>query len=1035
MGYSNVTADLNVYGTTSLSDLNVRGTAIHYGSLINYGNTSLANLTTTNLTVTGNFTITATNTSISNSLSIINQGTTTALYVNQNEFPNMVHNVAEFWDHTQLAMVIDGYGNVAIHTTSSPDYALTVRQGALFDSVVTTSLSGTSITSPSISGTTFTGSVFYGATSIASPSFTGTAFTGSTVYGATVASPSFTGGTFQGSTVTASTGFTGAAFTGGTFQGTTMSGTTITASTGFTGAAFTGGTLQGDSIASPAFTGTAFTGSTVYGATVLSPSFTGTAFTGGSVYGATIASPSFTGTTYSGATFQGTSFVGSSGFTGTAFSGGTFQGSTVTAGSVIATTGFTGYAYTGGYFVGTTVSASTGFTGAAFSGGTFQGSTVSGTTITASSGFTGAAFTGGTFQGSTMSGTTITAGTGFSTAAGWVNAANFTGGAFSGSTVNTTGAIVAGTTVSGTTITASTGFTGAAFSGGTFQGSTVSGTTITASTGFTGAAFTGGTFQGSTVSGTTITASTGFTGAAFTGGTFYGGTHSGTTITASTGFTGAAFTGGTFSVGNILLGASQGTSGQVIASTGSGIQWLTSGATTLLTRAGDSRSGIAPSLIGANQLAFYLGTMANSGGSFSDSIILNSWNDSSAGNTNLLMLNKATPGIRNYQGTYGSATNFSTYSDCLMVNSSGSITSPVTYDTLTIPSVATTYSLTVPSVGGTNGFFTGTGDGGSLATYNARYQAWWGLAISDYAGTVRVVCNSRDGTWDTTGGYRINGTGVIDGSRNLTNIGTITSTGTVIHNGSCSIGTSSGPGYTLDVAGDMHCSGAFYCGNNSTATAVGSIGGRMYFGGTYGDASYGDGGQILSTLYATTESSELVIFKGNDIAGASGPDRIRLRAAQICFDTYTGASSDPLATNIRMTLNESGNLGINRTDQSYKLDVSGDIRATGSVIANSDKRIKKNIEPIEDALEKVKKISGYTFERNDIDGKFAGVIAQEIIEVLPEVVQQDDKGMYSVAYGNITALLIQALKEETAKREALEKQVAAILEKLNQHST
>ena len=158
MGYSNVTADLNVYGTTSLSDLNVRGTAIHYGSLTNYGNTSLANLTTTNLTVTGNFTVTATNTTVTNALSIVNQGTTTALYVNQDESPIMVHNVAEFWDHTQLAMVIDGYGNVAVHTTSSPGYAFTVVQGALFDSIVTGTLSGTTLTATSISGTNFTGS-------------------------------------------------------------------------------------------------------------------------------------------------------------------------------------------------------------------------------------------------------------------------------------------------------------------------------------------------------------------------------------------------------------------------------------------------------------------------------------------------------------------------------------------------------------------------------------------------------------------------------------------------------------------------------------------------------------------------------------------------------------------------------------------------------------------------------------------------------------------------------------------------------------
>ena len=103
-------------------------------SIISTGGISrFSNLIVSNLQVTNTLIITATNTQTTNSLSIINQGTTTALYVNQNEFPNMTYNVAEFWDHTQLAMVIDGYGNVAVHTASSPGYAFTVVDGAKID--------------------------------------------------------------------------------------------------------------------------------------------------------------------------------------------------------------------------------------------------------------------------------------------------------------------------------------------------------------------------------------------------------------------------------------------------------------------------------------------------------------------------------------------------------------------------------------------------------------------------------------------------------------------------------------------------------------------------------------------------------------------------------------------------------------------------------------------------------------------------------------------------------------------------------------
>ena len=132
MGYSNVAGDLNVAGTTTLSTLTMNG-SIAAKNISSTGVSNFANLIASNLTVTNAFIVTATNTQVSNALSIVNQGTKTALYVNQNEFPNMTQNVAEFYDHTQLAMVIDGYGNVAIHQASSPGYALSVVDGVSMD--------------------------------------------------------------------------------------------------------------------------------------------------------------------------------------------------------------------------------------------------------------------------------------------------------------------------------------------------------------------------------------------------------------------------------------------------------------------------------------------------------------------------------------------------------------------------------------------------------------------------------------------------------------------------------------------------------------------------------------------------------------------------------------------------------------------------------------------------------------------------------------------------------------------------------------
>jgi hypothetical protein len=171
---SNITSNLSVSGalisnatnTTLFFDtltipyintLTMNSAAVTTGTVVATAPSSFANLIVANLQVTNTFIITATNTQTTNSLSVINQGTTTALYVNQNEFPNMTYNVAEFWDHTQIAMIIDGYGNVAIHTASSPGYAFTVVNGAKIDNLMVTGIlnaSGAALSSLNASNVT-----------------------------------------------------------------------------------------------------------------------------------------------------------------------------------------------------------------------------------------------------------------------------------------------------------------------------------------------------------------------------------------------------------------------------------------------------------------------------------------------------------------------------------------------------------------------------------------------------------------------------------------------------------------------------------------------------------------------------------------------------------------------------------------------------------------------------------------------------------------------------------------------------------------
>ena len=92
-----------------------------------------------------------------------------------------------------------------------------------------------------------------------------------------------------------------------------------------------------------------------------------------------------------------------------------------------------------------------------------------------------------------------------------------------------------------------------------------------------------------------------------------------------------------------------------------------------------------------------------------------------------------------------------------------------------------------------------------------------------------------------------------------------------------------------------------------------------------------------------------------------------------------------------------------------ELDSSGNLVATGNVTAYSDARLKTDVDTIENALDKVTKLRGVSYTKLDTQERGIGVIAQEIEEVIPEVVQ--DGAYKSVAYGNIVGVLIEAIKE------------------------
>ncbi len=114
---------------------------------------------------------------------------------------------------------------------------------------------------------------------------------------------------------------------------------------------------------------------------------------------------------------------------------------------------------------------------------------------------------------------------------------------------------------------------------------------------------------------------------------------------------------------------------------------------------------------------------------------------------------------------------------------------------------------------------------------------------------------------------------------------------------------------------------------------------------------------------------------------------------------------------LNCTIDSPGEVGLGNLSSSGNA-LAGAFTATGDITAFSDARVKENIETIPDALNKVSALRGVTYNKLGESKLSMGVIAQELLEVIPEVVHENKDGMYSVAYGNIVAVLIEAMKEQ-----------------------
>ena len=244
----------------------------------------------------------------------------------------------------------------------------------------------------------------------------------------------------------------------------------------------------------------------------------------------------------------------------------------------------------------------------------------------------------------------------------------------------------------------------------------------------------------------------------------------------------------------------------------------------------------------------------------------------------------------------------------------------------------------------------------------------------------------------TTGIFRLTNTG------NLTLTGSVTAT-SFIGNVTGAISGNVTGNLTGNVTGNV--TGTVSSLSNHTTNALAEGANNLYFTTARARSSISVSGALsynsTTGVISITDAGIRALFSGG---------------TGVTYNNATGAISigQPVATTNNVTF--------------ANLTTTGTITSTGAITSNgditafaasSDIRKKENIAKIDNALAKVAKIGGYTYNFKGDDRRIAGVIAQELERVLPEVIYEiDDEELgksKAVRYGNIVGLLIEAIKE------------------------
>jgi hypothetical protein len=211
----------------------------------------------------------------------------------------------------------------------------------------------------------------------------------------------------------------------------------------------------------------------------------------------------------------------------------------------------------------------------------------------------------------------------------------------------------------------------------------------------------------------------------------------------------------------------------------------------------------------------------------------------------------------------------------------------------------------------------------------------------------------------------------------------------------------------------------------------------------WGDSSFDDFASIQNDEFAIRAANGVRIHnQGNGATllrlEAERPWEFRQRGtgASTALELVSLDSSGVANKNFVINTTGGGSVGIGTTSPSFKLHVNGSVAGVGAYNNLSDRRFKRNIRTLTNALDTIAQLEGVSFDwRRDEHPTIQfekrrqiGFVAQEVRKIVPQAVHESEDGTLHLAYAQIIPLLVEAIKEQQEQIRHLSRREAESIE-------